>query len=83
MNIPDKTMEQRIHEAIGRALGVNITEGSAPLQRGATPGWDSMGHMMVVIEIEEEFQTSFPPYLVSELMDVPSITNALQNGQAK
>lgn len=50
---------------------------------GATPGWDSMGHMMVVMEVEKEFQTSFPPFRLPELTDVPSIARAVQDLKLK
>jgi acyl carrier protein len=45
---------------------------------GSTPGWDSMGHMSVVMEIEKEFNVRFPPYRLPELVDVPSIAKTLQ-----
>lgn len=45
---PEPTIEQRIEQAIARALKM-----PAPLQpalrMGSTPGWDSMGHTMVVM----------------------------------
>ena len=74
----DKTIEQRIHDAVSRALGIQLANGSLPVRMGSTPGWDSMGHMMVVMEIEKEFHTSFPPYRLPELLDVPSIARAVQ-----
>jgi acyl carrier protein len=83
MTTPEKTVEQRIQDAVVRALGIRVTDASTSLRMGATPGWDSMGHMMVVMEIEKEFQTSFPPYRLPELIDIPSITKALQNGQPR
>ena len=74
----DKTMSQRVQEAITRALNLPPEACSAPLQMGSTPGWDSMGHMLVVMELEKEFQTVFPPYRLPQLVDVPSILNTLQ-----
>jgi len=81
MNTSPKTIEQRIAETVTRALGLNGSD-PASLRMGSTPGWDSMGHMMVVMEIEREFQTNFPSYRLPELVDVPSIAKALQDGQA-
>src|SRR5882672_10648429 len=69
----NKTIEQRIQDVLVRALGARSADKSAPPRMGSTPGWDSMGHMMVVMELEKEFQTSFPPYRLPELVDVPSI----------
>lgn len=74
---PESTIEQRIRDAVTRALKIR-QDISAPLRMGLTPGWDSMGHMMVVMELEKEFQTVFPPYRLPELLDVPSIAKALK-----
>jgi acyl carrier protein len=73
----DKLVEQRIRQAIIRALSIPAPGASAPLQMGSTPGWDSMGHMMVVMELEREFDTRFLPYQLPELVDVPSIAKML------
>lgn len=81
MNASSKTIEQRIQDTVTRALGLNGSDPSG-LRMGSTPGWDSMGHMMVVMEIEREFQTSFPSYRLPELVDIPSIAKALQDSQA-
>jgi acyl carrier protein len=75
---PEKTPEQRIEEAVLRALKISKTDSSAPLRMGSTPGWDSMGHMMVVMELEKEFGTRFAPYVLPQLIDVASIARMLQ-----
>jgi acyl carrier protein len=80
---PEITIEQRIHAAVGRALGIKLVDPSTPLHMGTTPGWDSMGHMMVVLSLEKEFDASFPSYRLPELVDIPSITRALQDSQSK
>jgi acyl carrier protein len=73
-----QTTEQRIQQAIARALNIPVPDPSTPLRMGSTPGWDSMGHMMVVMELENEFNTRFASYLLPQLLDVPSIAKALQ-----
>jgi acyl carrier protein len=52
-----------------------------PLEMGSTPGWDSLGHMAVVMEVETEFQTQFPSYRLPELLNVASIAHALRETQ--
>jgi len=74
----DKSQQQRIEEVIRRALKTPASGMPAPLRMGSTPGWDSMGHMMVVMELEKEFGARFPPYILPQLVDVPSIAKALQ-----
>ena len=79
----EKTIEQRIESALVRALGDRAKNTSVPMRMGSTPGWDSMGHMTVVLELEKEFQTSFPSYRLPELIDVPSISKAVQESKSK
>ena len=75
---PEDVTQQRIQEAVIRALRIPPPDPSTPLRMGSTPGWDSMGHMMVVIELEKEFGTRFPPYQLPDLVDVPSIAMTLR-----
>jgi acyl carrier protein len=76
-NSSEKTMEQRIQEVLGRALGISPAD-TSPRRMGSTPGWDSMGHMMVVMELEKEFKISIPAYRLAELTDTPSIMKVVQ-----
>jgi acyl carrier protein len=76
---PDRSIEQRIEEAVVRALKIARLDAATPLRMGSTPGWDSMGHMMVVLELEKEFNTRFPPYLLPQLVDIASIAQTLRS----
>ena len=76
-----KTIEERIRDTVVRALGIPAPDPAIPLRMGSTPGWDSMGHMQVVIEIEKEFKVRFPPYKLPDLVDVTSIANTLQSSK--
>ena len=75
------TIQQRIEAAIARALGIAATGSPAPLRMGSTPGWDSMGHMTVVLELEKEFGVRFPAHQLPELIDVPSIEKTLNSSK--
>jgi acyl carrier protein len=70
-------VDERVRAAIARALGLPDTASPGPLALGVTPGWDSMGHMTVVMEIETEFGASFPAHRLPELTDVDAIVRAL------
>jgi acyl carrier protein len=76
---PEPPLDQRIRAAIIRALNLGLADPPVPLALGSTPGWDSMGHMTVVMELEREFGTLFPVYRLPELIDVASIARALAN----
>lgn len=80
-NSSETQVRRRIQEAVIRALGISATSLSTPLRMGSTPGWDSMGHMAVVLELEKEFKTRFAPYQLPQLIDVPSIEKMLQGAR--
>lgn len=63
----------RIERAIARALNVEVSALQRPVRMGSTPGWDSMGHMLVVLELEKEFDTHIPTSRLPELIDVESV----------
>ena len=77
----EKQLEERVHNVIVKALGIKAVDGAIPFGMGSTPGWDSMGHMTVVMEIEREFRTSFPSYRLPDLIDVTSILDAIREQQ--
>ena len=82
----EKTVEQRIEDAVIRALRIRVADKpntATALRMGSTPGWDSTGHMMVVLELEKEFQIRFPSYRLPELVDVPSIAKTVRDSQPK
>ena len=51
-----------------------------PLQMGETPGWDSLGHMTVILELEREFGVRVPVTRIAELTDVESIARFVLPG---
>lgn len=82
-SLPESVSEQRVQETVLRALRIPAPDPSTPLRMGSTPGWDSMAHMNVVMELEKEFGARFPPYQLPELVDIPSIVKTLRGQAAK
>ncbi len=74
-------LETRIRGTIERALGIR-TGVTMTLAMGTTPGWDSLGHMNVVMALESEFATTFPAYRLPDLVDVASIAKVLRQSSA-
>ena len=81
-NSSERTIEQRVQDVLARALGILVADPSAPPRMGSTPGWDSLGHMTVVMALENEFHTTLPSYRLPELIDVASIVKVLQSEQS-
>jgi acyl carrier protein len=69
--------EQRIRDCVTRALRLT-GPASASLQMGSTPGWDSMGHMVVVMALEKDFGVRFPAHRLPELTNIESIAAAIR-----
>lgn len=82
MNVSTADVQARVCQAVARALHSSGELDPAGLRMGTTPGWDSMGHMNVVMEVEREFGITFPVFRLPELVDVSSIVRALQPERA-
>ena len=68
----------RVAQAIARALRIPHTTVPSVMRMGGTPGWDSLGHMTVVLEIEREFGIRVPTAVISDLVDIESIVRAVR-----
>ncbi|MND08480.1 hypothetical protein D3C83_311020 [compost metagenome] len=44
---------------------------------GTIPQWDSMGHMTLILALEQEFGVAFESYQIADLTSVPAIVAAL------
>ena len=66
-------IEDRVRKTILRTFNLSEKDAAKDLRIGSLPGWDSLGHMRLVVELEEEFGVSFPAYLLPEIVDLDSI----------
>lgn len=73
----DSMMGQRVRQSVVSALGVADIDVTADTAFGSIPQWDSMGHMNVVLAIEQAFGVTFESYEIADLTSVPSIIAAL------
>ena len=76
-------IEDRVRKTILRTFNLSREDGMRDLRMGSLPGWDSLGHMRLVVELEEEFGVSFPAYLLPEILDVDSIVRETLKLQAE
>jgi acyl carrier protein len=76
--IPDSDLTQRARGVIARTFELSSEDGLGELRMGSLPGWDSLGHMKLVLELEEEFGVSFPTYRLAEILDLDAIVTAVQ-----
>ncbi len=66
-------LDQKVRALIVKTFELSNDEAGSELRFGSVPGWDSIGHVRLVVELEEEFGMSIPTYLLPEILDVDSI----------
>ena len=42
------------------------------------PAWDSMGHLNLVLELEQEFGVSLPPEAAEKMTDVAAVVRVIE-----
>jgi acyl carrier protein len=71
------SVEQRVKKIFVAELGIPDADVDAGLTYGSTPEWDSTSHMVLVLALEDEFETSFEPDELVELTSLQAIESAL------
>ena len=71
--ISHSDIRQLVRDVIAKTFKLSSEDSGGELRMGSVPGWDSLGHMRLVVELEEEFGVSFPTYLLPEILDADSI----------
>lgn len=66
-------MEQKIIEIMARILGVEIDEVELDTAIGDLPGWDSLHHLQIIAEIQDEFDIKYSQEELVELEDVSDL----------
>ncbi len=72
-------VESKVRAVIGQTFGLSPTETAGELRMGDPAAWDSMGHMQLIVGLEEACNWSCPGHQIAELVDVPTIVDAICN----
>ena len=76
------TIEQ-VRALLSEALQVPEDQITPDIAFGDIPQWDSMGHMEVLISLENHFGIEINPDTITDLVSLPTIYGYLQvNGNA-
>ncbi len=81
MATSDSPIDGRVRDVILRTFKVRDAHAAVPLRMGAVPGWDSLGHMQLVTELESEFGVTFAAFHLSELIDEAAIARVVHELQ--
>ncbi len=71
----DKALMLRVQSALADALQVPQEQVAANLAFGDLPQWDSLGHMEVMMRLEESFGVEVNAETIAQLVSVPSIVD--------
>lgn len=71
-------LESCVRATIARVFRLSTGEAAGDLQIGAPPQWDSIGHMQLLVEIENEFGVRFPTHAIANLTTVETIVEAIR-----
>lgn len=79
---PATALTERIREALALALQISPESVTPDLAFGDLPQWDSMGHMEVMMRLEEYFGIEVNADTIAALTSVPAIRQYLENHRA-
>jgi acyl carrier protein len=79
MNSSEASMlSQRIQSLLAEAIQVPGELVTADLSFGDLPQWDSLGHMEVMLRLEEEFGVAIDADTIAQLISIPEICRFLE-----
>ena len=67
----------RVCEIVSTIFNVPRNEVNADSSSKTVENWDSMGHLMLILELEQEFDKQFAPEDVEKMYDVATIVKVL------
>lgn len=83
MNTENQMLTTRVQQALSAALRVSPEQIPPELAFGDLPQWDSMGHMEVMMALEEHFGVEINADTIARLTSIPAICGYIQeNGNA-
>jgi acyl carrier protein len=83
-NHPNNPLTQQIQAILAEAIQVPIESISPDLAFGDLPEWDSLGHMEVMMLLEERFGVEVSADTIAALISIPEIYAHLEaNGHAQ
>ena len=68
-------MEQKLKESFAVALDIDVKTVQSGLKYQAIPEWDSISHMMLISQIEEDFDISID---TDDVIDLSSFEKAIE-----
>lgn len=75
-------MKERIKRVIARTFDVPLSEITDDAEINGVPNWDSLGHMLLMLELEEEFGVSISTDDMTNLLSLDLLDRYLQDNES-
>lgn len=72
------TVNSKLKQVISEVLNIPINDVKEDLAAGDVENWDSLGHLTVILGIEEAFNVKFQSEKIYELITVKKIQEELK-----
>jgi acyl carrier protein len=72
-------LSQRVQALLAEAIQVPGEMVTADLSFGDLPQWDSLGHMEVMLRLEDEFGLAIDADTIAQLISIPEICHFLED----
>ena len=70
-------LDKRLIETVSRTFDLDPSQISAQTAPNNTPAWDSVGHLNLILELEEVFQIRFSSDEIPEVNSVERLQEAI------
>ena len=80
MDNPQKSpITESVQALLAEAIQVPLDMVTPDMAFGDLPQWDSLGHMEVMMRLEEQYGIEINPDTIAELISIPEICAYLEN----
>ena len=71
-------LEKKVFEIIAQCLEISASDLSEETAIGDFPSWDSLGHMVIISELEKEFSIKFDMESIIDMEDIADIIEIVE-----
>ena len=71
-------VKAKVFEIVAQVCDTDVANVTMESTIGDFPSWDSMGHLTILQQVEEECEVSFEPEDMMDLEDVSDIVKAVE-----
>jgi acyl carrier protein len=79
----DTSVENQVKIIVAKLFNVPVEQVDGQYSSNCIEAWDSLGHLNLVLALEQEFTIRFLPDEVEKLTDVLTITTLIQRKLSK